>query len=75
MRYTIATAFAIALLTTESAQAIKLHNHHKSAEHGIFGKMIAIEEAKTAEEDDLAAAKERKKKQLEDAEKEHEKLV
>ena len=61
----------------QTTNALKLtnSNEHKASVNGIFGKMIEMSTAGETEEKEKHEASLRKKKQLEEAEKEHDRLV
>lgn len=64
-----------ALLNVDSASALVHRQTHQVQNRGIFSKMIEMEESKDVEKKEKEEALARKKKQLDEAEKEHERLV
>ena len=64
-------SLAVILLISNDSQAIRLHNEQT----GIFSTMINQVEETTLAKQDIEAAKERKRVQLAEAEKEHEVAV
>ena len=73
----ISCLMAVILLTSTNAIRISGQNeiNSKNTNHGIFSGMIAEIEEDGKIDGEISGAKERKKKQLEEAEKEHEKAV
>ena len=71
--YVVSLLVASAVLSTEQAAATRIQQHQ--TEHGIFSKLIAEQEEQHSFQAELDDAKERKKQQLAEAEKEHEALV
>ena len=71
--YVVSLLVASAVLSTEQATATRIQQH--TTEHGIFSKLIAEQEEGNSFQKELEEAKERKKIQLAEAEKEHEALV
>ena len=65
-------SFVVSLLIA-SVACTKLTQH--TTESGIFSKLIAEQEEQNSFQKEIDDAKERKKQQLVEAEKEHEKLV
>ena len=85
MKNILGLSFAVAVLLADSANAHKLSQRHRlqnrafershQREQGIFDKMVELATAEDKVESEKHEATMRKKRQLEDAEKEHDKAV
>jgi len=71
--FVVSLLFAAVVLQGEEAAATRLQQH--STESGIFSKLIAEQEEGDSFQKEMEDAKERKRIQLAEAEKEHEQLV
>ena len=69
--FVVSLLIAAVVMTSEQASATRLTQHQT----GIFSKLIAEQEEEHSFEKEIEDAKERKRIQLAEAEKEHEQLV